>query len=161
METDWYGKSIVILGCGNWLCGDDGFGSSVAQRLERGVALPADVCVLDVGTSIREILFDITLSDKRPAKIIVVDAVDCGREPGELFALDIESLPKTKLTEFSPHQMPTCNLLRELRDLCDVEVTVIACQVQDRSDQVRPGLSRPVKEAVQRAVETLVLEHIA
>jgi len=160
MESAWHGKSMAILGCGNWLCGDDGFGPAVAQRLERDVALPADVCVLDVGTSVREILFDITLSDEKPAKIVVVDAVDCGREPGDLFALDIESLPKTKLTEFSPHQVPTCNLLRELRDLCDVEVIVIACQVLDRSDQVDPGLSKPVEEAVTRAVESLVREHI-
>jgi coenzyme F420 hydrogenase subunit delta len=160
MEPGWYGKSIVILGCGNWLCGDDGFGPAVVQRLERTVPPAADVCVLDVGTSVREILFDITLSDNKPEKIVVVDAVDCGREPGELFALDIDSLPKTKLTEFSPHQMPTCNLLRELRDLCNMEVVVIACQVQDRSDRVCPGLSRPVEEAVQRAVETLVLEHL-
>lgn len=160
MEHAWYGKSIVILGCGNWLCGDDGFGPAVAQRLEGGVTLPADVCVLDAGTSVREILFDITLSDKKPAKIVVVDAVDCGREPGELFALDIDSLPKTKLTEFSPHQMPTCNLLRELRDLCGIEVIVVACQVQNRSDQVSPGLSEPVEGAVRRAVETLVSEHI-
>ncbi len=160
MEAEWHGKSIVILGCGNWLCGDDGFGPAVAQRLERDVALPAGVCVLDAGTSVRELLFDITLSDEKPAKIVVVDAVDCGREPGELFALDIGSLPKTMLTEFSPHQVPTCNLLRDLRDRCGIEVVVIACQVLDRSDRVSPGLSGPVERAVQSAVETLVREHI-
>ena len=160
MEADWYGKSIVILGCGNWLCGDDGFGPAVAQRIERDFALPADVCVLDAGTSVREILFDIALSDKKPAKIVVVDAVDCGREPGDLFALDVENLPVAKLTEFSPHQVPTCNLLRELRNLCGIEVIVIACQVLNPSDGVSPGLSGPVERAVHLAVETLLREHV-
>lgn len=142
------------------MCGDDGFGPAVVQRLERDVALPAGACVLDAGTSVREILFDIALSDKKPAKIVVVDAVDCGREPGELFALDIGSLPEKALTDFSLHQVPTCNLLRELRDLCGIEVVVMVCQVLDRSDQVSPGLSGPVERAVQYAVATLVREHI-
>ena len=127
----------------------------MAQRLQAEFKLPDDVCVLDVGTSVREILFDIVLSEQRPAKIIIIDAVDCQREPGEVFLLDIEGLPHIKLDDFSMHQLPTSNLLRELRDLCSVEVVLLACQVQDTSDEVRAGLSEPVRAAVDRAVDML------
>ena len=142
------------------MCGDDGFGPAVIQRLERDFKIPPEVHVLNAGTSVREILFDVALSERRPAKIVIVDAVDCGREPGDVFALDMESLPAARRTEFSPHQLPTCNLLRELRDLCGVEVVVIACQVLDRSDRVAPGLSVPVERAVPLAAEVLAREHI-
>ena len=159
METDWYDKSILILGCGNILFGDDGFGPAVAQCLQSNFIIPAEVCVLDAGTSVREILFDVILTDKRPLKIVIVDAMDCGREPGELFAPDIDSLPRNKLDSFSLHQVPTSNLLRELRDLCGVEVIVLACQVLRTPDRVSPGLSNPVKPAVKHAAEIIAGEH--
>jgi coenzyme F420 hydrogenase subunit delta len=161
VEAQWHGKSTLILGCGNWLCGDDGFGPAVAERLQAEIKLPDDVCVLDAGTSVREILFDVILSDQRPQKIVIIDAVDCQREPGELFLLDIEGLPHIKLDDFSMHQLPTSNLLRELRDLCGVEVVLLACQVQDTSDEVHAGLSGPVRDAVGPATAMLAQEHIA
>jgi len=159
MGIDWYNKSILILGCGNVLFGDDGFGPAVAQRLQRKFTVPADVCVLDTGTSVREILFDTILADKKPSKIIIIDAMDCGRKPGELFYPDIDSFPKAKLDDFSLHQVPTSNLLRELRDLCGIEVIVVACQVACTCDSVSPGLSEPVREAAEHAVEMLAREY--
>ena len=160
MESDWHDKSLLILGCGNILIGDDGFGPAVVQYLRENYTIPADVCVFDAGTSVREILFDTILSEKKPAKIIVVDAVDCGREPGELFWLDIDGLPKAKLDDFSMHQIPTSNLLRELRDLCGIEVVVMACQVAASTDHVNPGLSTPMKKAVRDAARTLANKHL-
>jgi coenzyme F420 hydrogenase subunit delta len=159
MGPEWYDKSVLILGCGNVLLGDDGFGPAVAQRLRDNFTIPADICVLDAGTSVREILFDTVLSEKKPAKIVIVDAMDCGREPGELFLLDIDSLPKVKLDDFSMHQIPTSNLLRELRDHCGIEVIVIACQVANTCDRVNPGLSPQVEAAVKSAAELVANEH--
>ncbi len=159
MGPEWYDKSILILGCGNILIGDDGFGPAVAQRLRNNFTIPADICVFDVGTSVREILFDTILSDKKPSKIVIVDAMDCGRKPGELFRLDIDSLPKIKIDDFSMHQIPTSNLLRELRDMCGIEIIVVVCQVARECDRVDPGLSTPVERAVTDAAEILALEH--
>ncbi|NIM48233.1 MAG: coenzyme F420 hydrogenase, partial [Gemmatimonadales bacterium] len=56
-------------------------------------------------------------------------------------------------------QLPTSNLLRELRDLGGVRVTVLACQTSAVPEEVRPGLSGPVQQAVRRAADTLVREH--
>ncbi|MHC4703927.1 MAG: hydrogenase maturation protease, partial [Planctomycetota bacterium] len=145
MGPEWYDKSTLILGCGNVLIGDDGFGPAVARRLHSDFTIPPDICVFDAGTSVRKILFDTILSDKKPSKIVIVDAMDCGREPGELFRLDIESLPKIKIDDFSMHQIPTSNLLRELRDICGIEVIVVACQVANHCDSVNPGLSAAVE----------------
>jgi coenzyme F420 hydrogenase subunit delta len=159
MGPEWYDKPIVILGCGNILIGDDGFGPAVAQSLRRNFTVPAEVCIVDAGTSVRQILFDIILLDKKPSKIVILDAMDCGRKPGELFALDIDCIPKNKLDSFSLHQVPTSNLLRELRDFCNIEVIVIVCQVSDTPDMVSPGLSKPVEGAVKHAAEMVAQEH--
>jgi len=156
--ADWYNKRTLILGCGNVLFGDDGFGPAVAEYCQRNCAIPADVCVLDAGTSVRNILFDVLLSDVKPSRIVIVDAIDRALEPGDLFNLDIDSLPEAKTDDFSMHQVPTSNLLRELRDLCDVEVSVLACQVACIPEEVSPGLSQAVAEAVGRAAEILTQE---
>ena len=149
-------KEIVVLGCGNILFGDDGFGSSVAERLETCGLLPENVSVIDAGTSVREILFDLILSEQRPRKIIVIDAVDARRKPGEIFKIDVEEIPENKIDDFTLHGMPTCNLLRELRDLCHVEVDIVAGQVEAQPDAVRPGLSDALAESVPVAVKEVL-----
>jgi coenzyme F420 hydrogenase subunit delta len=159
MGPEWHYKPVIILGCGNILFGDDGFGPAVAQSLRRDFIVPDEVCIVDAGTSVRQILFDIILLDKKPSKIVILDAMDCGREPGELFALDIDCIPKNKLDSFSVHQVPTSNLLRELRDFCNIEVIVIVCQVSSTPNMVSPGLSKQIEEAVKYAAETIAREH--
>ena len=142
---------VLILGVGNVLFGDDGFGPQVADHLARQYCLPDDVYVMDAGTGVRKILFTLSLSEARPAEIVVVDAVDWGREVGRVFDLPVEALPVTKLDDFSLHHAPTSNLLRELQDGCGVKVTVVACDVGAVPQMIQPGLSPSVDQAVAAA----------
>ncbi len=151
-------KAILVLGCGNVLFGDDGFGPAVAEQLHSIKDLGDEICVINAGTSVREILFDVALGDKKPRKIVIVDAMDKGMRPGELFRPSIDDVPLKKLDGFSMHQLPASNLLRELRDLCGVEVELIVCQVQTIPEGVSPGLSPPVQRAVSEAAETILRE---
>jgi coenzyme F420 hydrogenase subunit delta len=141
----------LVLGCGNVLFGDDGFGPAVAGQLRRRPDLPPSMVVLEAGTSARQLLFDLVLSPVRPRRIIVVDAVDMGREPGEVWTIEAGELPQVKCDDFSMHQLPTSNLLRELNDLAGVQVRCVVAQVTELPAEVSPGLSRPMREAVQRA----------
>lgn len=147
---------IVVLGCGNILFGDDGFGSHVAERLQNGGLLPGNVSVVNAMTSVREILFDLILSEQKPNKIIVIDALDANRKPGEVFRIDVDELPENKIDDFTFHQMPTSNLLRELKDLCNVEVIIIGVQVESIPEAVRPGLSDVLIQSVPVAVREVL-----
>lgn len=82
-------KKILILGCGNILFGDDGFGPYVAEELRKNYKLPENAGVINAGSAVRSILFDIALSEKKPEKIIIIDAIDAGKTPGEIFELPI------------------------------------------------------------------------
>ncbi len=145
-------RDIVVLGCGNILFGDDGFGSYVAERLQEGGVLPENVSVINARTSVREILFDLILSEQKPRKIIVIDAVDAHRPPGEVFRIHVDELPVNKIDDFTFHQMPTSTLLRELKDLCHVEVIILGVQVESIPEAVRPGLSDALIQSVPVAV---------
>ena len=148
-------KPVAIFGCGNILLGDDGFGPAVAERLSASDTVPTWVEVIDAGTSVREYLFDIALSEQRPELIVVIDAVDAGHPPGDVFEISLDDIPVVKVADYSLHQAPTSNLLRELRDRCAVEVGVVVCQVGEIPDEVKMGLSPKVEAAVARAAQLI------
>jgi len=157
VTPDYCACETLVLGCGNELFGDDGFGPAVARRLRDKPELPPTVLPLAVGTSVREVLFNVVLSPVRPRRVVVVDAVDMGRPPGEVWAIEAHDLPEIKRDDFSMHQLPTSNLLRELSELGGVDVTCVVGQVDRLPSEVRPGLSPPVQHAVDRAVEMILI----
>ena len=151
-------KEILIVGVGNKLFGDDGFGPEVIEYLEKNYTIPENVCLADAGTGIRRILFTITLSDVRPKVIVVIDAVDKGREPGEIFDISLDEIPSEKIDDFSIHQVSSSNLLKELKDLCSVDVIVKVCQVREIPDTIQSGLSPPLQKAVPSMAQSIAEE---
>jgi coenzyme F420 hydrogenase subunit delta len=151
-------KRVLILGCGNILFGDDGFGPAVVERLHADYSgrIPDDICILDAGSGARNFLFTLTLSERRPERVVIVDALDAGRAPGELFTLEIDELPLRKIDDFSMHQLPTSNLLKELKTLRGVDVRIVSCQVDRIPDSVSPGLSDILQRAVPKACEMIL-----
>ncbi len=154
-------KPVLILGCGNVLFGDDGFGCALAEYLQAHFEVPDHVCLMDAGTGVRKLLFTLCLSETRPRRILIADTVDVGRLPGEWFEIDPVEIPAVKLDDFSMHQLPTSNLLRDLQQHTGVEVRVLACQTGPLPDQVRPGLSEPVRRALPQAAEWVAREYFA
>jgi coenzyme F420 hydrogenase subunit delta len=91
--------------------------------------------------------------------LLILDAIDAGRSPGEIFEIDPANIPPVKLDDFSIHQLPTSNLLRELQETCGVEVRVLACQTGPLPEEISQGLSKAVSSAVPQAAEWLVTEY--
>jgi coenzyme F420 hydrogenase subunit delta len=157
MVRELFDKSALVFGCGNILFGDDGFGPAVVKHLLDNYPLPEDVLVLDVGTSIRDLLFDLVLSEKKPQKIIIIDAVDHpDRRPGEIFEIPVEAISPKKTADFSLHQFPTVNMLQELKEHTRVEIHVVVAQVQEIPEEVRPGLSPAVAGAIKDAAAQIL-----
>jgi coenzyme F420 hydrogenase subunit delta len=130
----------------------------VIEYIEAHCTVPESVCLLDVGTGVRKLLFTLCLSPVRPKRLFIIDAVDAGRSPGEVFEIDPTEIPPAKLDDFSLHQLPTSNLLRELQEACRVEVRVLACQTGPLPDEVQTGFSEELSRAVPIATEWLVRE---
>ncbi len=156
---DFCRKPIVVLGIGNLLFGDDGFGCAVVDYLESHYQIPEAICLLDAGTGVRKLLFTLCLSPARPRRLLILDAIDAGRTPGEIFEIDPAEIPAVKLDDFSMHQLPTSNLLRELQESCGVKVRVLACQTGPLPEVISQGLSEEVSSAVPQAAEWLVREY--
>jgi coenzyme F420 hydrogenase subunit delta len=148
---DYLKKRVLILGCGSILFGDDGFGPATIEYMKQNCAVPDDVYLMDVGTGAGKVLLTLDLSEEKPRKIIIFDAVDLKKKSGEVFQISIEELPKNKVGDFSPHIFPTTNFLKKLRDTGNIEVFILACQVENVPELVNPGLSKSVKKAIPKA----------
>ncbi len=144
---------VLILGVGNILFGDDGFGPEVVEHLMRDYHIPSYIYVMDVGTGVRKLLFTLSLSENLPEEIVILDAVDGGKGDSQVGEIPPESLATTKMDDFSLHQVPSSNMLRELRELRGVRFTIVACDVGVIPQVVRPGLSPETRQAVADASE--------
>ncbi len=155
---DYCKSPTLVLGCGNRLFGDDGFGPAVADYLVAQYDIPDDVYIADAGTGVRNLLFTLCLSPRRPRRIVIIDAMDRGKSPGTIFELPLGAVPLEKTDDFSLHQAPSSNLARELQE-AGVEVRVIACQTGHIPDVIEPGLSGPVAEAVPALSRQIAREY--
>ena len=156
---DWsrmFNSRVVVFGCGNTLFGDDGLGPAVIEALKQEQDIPSDVAILDVGTSIRPLLFDLILSDKHPQMVIIVDATtQSGRKPGEVFEIDVDEVDSKKIADFSMHQFPTTNLLKELKEATDIDLRIIVAQTAYVPDKMDETLSPEIKAAIPQIVQKI------
>ena len=156
MTTQVYDTQYLVFGCGNTLFGNDGFGPEVVNEINANHTLPDSVLVLDAGTGIRDLVFDLLLVDTPPQLVIVVDAVTVeNRKQGEVFEMEVSKMPREKLSDFSLHQSPSSNLLSQLAQR-GIDVRVIAMNTEFIPNEISPGLCPEAKKAVEEAVQRIV-----
>lgn len=101
----------LVLGLGNILLGDDGVGVRAVERLQSLYDFPEGVRVLDGGT----LGLDLLPYIEDAARLLLVDAVQAGLEPGTLLRLEGDEVPAFLAMKLSPHQMALPDLLAVAR----------------------------------------------
>ncbi len=94
-------KQITIMGVGNILFTDEGVGVRVLETLNEQYEFPPHVALVDGGVLGMNLLGTISEADH----LIVIDAVRNGQEPGTLYRLEGEDIPKRVLAKNSLHQV--------------------------------------------------------
>jgi len=145
---------IVIVGCGNPLFADDGFGPAVAEEMMK-LSLPDNVKVEDGGLGAPHFIF--TLLDPEVTKrLIIIDIADFGAEPGSIAKFRIEDLPPGSYRD--AHSWDLTEPLERIKD--QIDITVIGCQQKYVSDpEMEIGLSDEVSKAIPKTVR-IVLDMI-
>ena len=157
MIQDILKNPILILGCGNLLFGDDGFGPAVIEHLEAQSSLPEGVLAMDIGTGIKEFLFDLIMAPVKPERIFILDAISQpDRKAGELFEIQVDRFQEKRKIDRLFHQFPSLDQLQQLGSLTGVDIRIFVVQAKEVPDTVRPGLSPEVKEAIPRACDWLI-----
>ena len=132
----------VLIGIGNEISGDDGFGPELAKRLKPFLGERA----IDGGLAPEN--WTGPISKLGPKILVIADAVDFGGEPGDISIVDpddLESgLPATHGPGFSPLLFFLKNALPKL------ETFILAVQPAET------GLMKPISPKVESAISKIV-----
>jgi hydrogenase maturation protease len=143
----------AVVGLGNLVHADDGVGVHAIQRLIGDPRVPSDVRLMDGGTQGLALLPHISGYDR----LLVIDAVDVGAEPGTLIRLEgkaCESLPGKP----SVHQLGFADMMIALRLLGDEPPEVVVFGVQPLSTDWSNELTEPVEKALDQLPDLVIAE---
>jgi hydrogenase maturation protease len=139
---------VLVAGFGNVLRGDDGFGVEVVRRLHE-VPLPEDTALLEVGTggiALAQAL--LTMYDR----VVVVDAVQRGGAPGQLYVLRVDSVESLQSIDMHMAVPSRALGLAQTLGVLPREVYMVGCEPAV-VDDLEMNLSDPVEASVAPAME--------
>jgi hydrogenase maturation protease len=141
----------LIVGFGNVLLGDDGFGVEVVQRLAAS-KLPSHIETMDVG--IGGMHFVLRLMEGFEA-LIVVDAVQRGQPPGTLYVFSpgADDLAIQSGERVDPHCAEPARSMKLAKALGFLPENVMVVGCEPATCHLGVGLTVAVDSAVQRAAE--------
>ena len=150
-------KKIGVLGIGNLIVGDEGFGVHAVRYLEENYDFPDSVLIKDGGTA--GIYMSPFLEECDP--VLVIDVVDIEAEPGSMHYYSNDDVKAGKIsTRMSPHQLGLLEILEicKLRDAAPetLEFYCVVPKKLDTSTELSDVVAPRVKE-----ISEIVLKRLA
>ena len=143
--------SVLVLGIGNLLWADEGFGVRAVEALDRRYTFSAGVKLLDGGTQGIYLVQEI-----RETQILVVfDAIDYGLEPGTLKLIEGDEVPAfLGAKKMSLHQTGFQEVLAMAAMLGDYPEHLLLIGVQPAQlEDFGGSLTAPVKAQIDPALD--------
>ena len=149
------GPRITVLGVGNILLSDEGVGVRVVETLCRRYAFAENVRVLDGGVLGVRLMGIVSDTDH----LIIVDAVCNNGNPGDLYRMADEEVPRRVLAKQSMHQMDLPEVLALSRAIDhDPNVVVIGIEPEDMAtvnDQLTPTVAAKMDDLINMVLNEL------
>ena len=150
-------EKVLILGIGNVLWADEGFGVRCVETMAQTHALPETARIMDGGT---QGLYLLPFLEEADA-LLVFDAIDFGLEPGTLRVLRDGEVPAFMgAKKMSLHQTGFQDVLATaaLLGRAPQFLTLIGCQpveLEDYGGGLRPAVAAQIAPAIECAVAEL------
>ena len=145
-----YGQMTAVLGLGNVLMGDDGFGPAVVRAFEAEYIVPPDVEVVDLGTPGLDLLPWLADVDRA----IFVDTVKSDRAPGTVLVYNKADIMRyAPIQRVGPHDPGVKDALFALEFAGRAPREVVLIGVVPATTAMGLELSPRVQAAVRPAVE--------
>jgi hydrogenase maturation protease len=143
----------VVVGIGNLIRTDDGFGLHALERLQRDARVPTGVTFIDGGTYGLELLTYISDS----THLLLLDAIDVGEPPGTVVRManeELRGLPGAA----SVHQVGLADLLATLPLVSTTPREIVLLGVAPLSTDWGTELTAPVAAALDGLVEEAIAQ---
>jgi len=151
MPTCSQSNRILVLGIGNILWADEGFGVRAVEEFHRRYVVPDNVTILDGGT---QGLYLVNYLEDADC-LLVFDAIDYGLQPGQLKLVRDDEVPRfTGAKKMSLHQTGFQEVISaaDLLGRCPKHLALIGCQPLDLEDWGGP-LTQPVRDQIDPAID--------
>ena len=147
-------RNVLILGVGNLLLTDDGFGVHVINEL-RKIPLPPNVTLIEAGIVSHQLIPDLHEADL----LIFVDAVEAGDTPGSIFRFRPEDMRFMSQMKASLHEMSLMDVLH-MTALTGKRPEAIIIAVQPKDVKTcSMELNEEVKAVIPKVID-LILEEL-
>jgi len=149
-------ERIIVLGVGNVLLTDEGVGVKVVKELEQRYDFPENVKLVDGGTQGLWLMSTIQQADH----LIVVDAVLGKGEPGTIYRLERDDLPKGLRMKTSAHDsdlleaLSLCALIDAEPSSC-VVIGIQPANITDYGTELTDVIAGKVDDLISRVIEEL------
>lgn len=150
-------NNIVVLGIGNVLWADEGFGVRCVEALQARYTFAEHVSLVDGGTQGLYLIPQV----HGARRLIILDAVDYGLAPGKLKLVEDDEVPRFLGTKkMSLHQTGFQEVLAlaQLMGSYPECVLLIGCQPEELEDyggSLRPCVRAALEQAVALAVQRI------
>jgi len=146
---------LVILGLGNLLLRDEGFGVHFVRHFQKKYRLPENMAIIDGGTLGYALMDTICQTEH----LLVVDTVKADDKPGSVYRFSPEAIPTCLDYATSAHEVEFLDVLVKAELLGEApQTTIIAVLPEDTSD-MGMELSQTMQDALPR-VEDLVRKEV-
>lgn len=147
---------VTILGIGNILLGDEGFGVHFIRWFGERYRLPEGVTLMDGGT-LGYALLDTICSCHR---LIVIDCIKLNDAPGSLYRFTGEEMESHIPPPTSAHEVTFADVLCKAELIGEAPETVFLCLVPERYGEMDLEMTAAVRERFP-AAEQLLLEELS
>jgi|YelNatPaOPRAMG01_1025707.scaffolds.fasta_scaffold06508_3 hydrogenase maturation protease len=149
---------IAVIGIGNVLCGDEGIGIHIVNKLKYE-SLPSNVEVYDCDTDI----FAVLEAMDGARKAIIIDAMHLGYEPGTIRKFSYEELLgiSSKLMNIvSFHQFDLASILRiaQLTGVYKLPDEIVVFGVEVKSCDYSTDISNGVRQVIPKVIDEIIKE---
>jgi len=147
----------LVLGIGNILWADEGFGIRAVEALNAEFRFPPNVCVMDGGTQGLFLLPWV----RNASRLLILDAIDYGLTPGEIRVIRDDDVPQyLGAKKMSMHQTGFQEVLMSAQMLGEFPTQLALIGVQpdqldDYGGSLRPCVKARIPEAVGYAIDIL------
>lgn len=146
--------AILVLGLGNTIMTDDGFGVRVVEALSSRYRFQEGVRLLDGGTLGLDLLPYLENIDQ----LLIIDALEMQAVPGTVFRLEGEAVPRAFASKLSVHQMGVQDLLAVSELMGHLPRELVVWGVQPESIEMGTELTATVAAALEPVIEGVVEE---
>ena len=133
--------NVLVVGIGNMLKADDAFGSILAKRLKPKLK---KLSVIDVEETPENYLTKI--KNKNPDIILLVDAVFCSLNPGEIKVFKPRDIINKAM--FFTHNITLDLIMNFLKEQTKAKVFLVG--VQPKEITIKEGLSKELSVALEK-----------